>query len=162
MRIKTICILVSIIIALAAVTAIIAAPNATWDSDGWVIRQTYKNPNPTAGTAVATIPGTITYLLADNPLPQTASANIDLLAGASTITQVWTSTNAIKAGYAIVDINGDGSAIFDASGKLVISVRAPNDGADHTVTFKLKPVGTNWLAKVPLLRNFTAPEIAEG
>lgn len=141
------------------IAAAFGQPTATWDTDGWTITESYTNPNPAAGSVVGKLEGTVTYQLGATPLPETTTQSVDLLAGPHTISQKFTSSTALANKYAISGVTGDGGAAFNTDGRLIITVTATNDAKPHSVSFKLKPLSTNWLARVPILRNLTAPRM---
>ena len=156
MRTKIKILIIAILaIVLAVVLANVVGSSAVWDTDGWIISQTYTNPNPTAGTVVAELTGTVTFRLGDSPVgePEVKSQTIELRAGVSTITRTWTSDSKLQPGYTISNVSGDGTAVFDSAGSLKIIVTAPNDGKEHSVQLKLQPVGGSILTRLPI---FTA------
>lgn len=135
-----------------------AAPGANWSNGGWVISDSYTNPNPVVGADVGTLTGTVTYSIGAESLPESVSESIALKAGEIVIVKRWVSTEALSAKYAISEVTG-GTASFDAAGKLVYTISAPNDGNAHTISFKLKPIGASWVAQLPIVRNYALPRV---
>lgn len=125
-----------ILLCLCSVQCLAAdSANITWLGNGWLVKVSYTNPAPSAGNLTI---AAIAQLEVDGVL-QTATVNDALtLPVPMTVTRkIWTTTAALKPLYNIAEVSGDGTAVFDASGKLVFSVRAPNDGLTHSVQFKL-------------------------
>ena len=149
-----------IILALLVIGAgvLFAAPSANWSNGGWVISDSYTNPNPTVGSDVGTLTGTVTYSIGAESLPETVSEAVTLKAGEIVITKKWVSTEALSAKYSISEVTG-GTASYDASGKLVYTISAPNDGNAHTISFKLKPIGASWIAQLPIVRNYALTKV---
>ncbi len=149
------------IIAAIVFTAIIvlAAPSSNWSNGGWIISDSYTNPNPIVGSDVGTLTGTVNYTIDGNSLPESVSESVTLKAGEIVITKRWVSTEALSAKYAISEVTG-GTASFDAAGKLVYTISAPNDGNAHSISFKLKPIGASWVAQLPVIRNYALPQFS--
>lgn len=150
--------LIALALLVIGATYIFAAPSADWSNGGWVISDSYTNPNPVVGADVGTLTGTAGYFIGEDALPGTASVNITLKAGDIVITKKWTSTDVLNTKYAISEVTG-GTASFDAAGKLIYTIAAPNDGNAHTISFKLKPIGASWVAQLPVIRNYALPKI---
>ena len=151
--------LIILALLILGVGVLFAAPGANWSNGGWVISDSYTNPNPTVGSDVGTLTGTAGYFIGEDALPGTASVNITLKAGDIVITKKWTSTDVLNTKYAISEVTG-GTASFDAAGKLVYTIAAPNDGNAHTISFKLKPIGASWVAQLPIIRNYALTRVA--
>lgn len=149
-----------IILALLVIGAgvLFAAPGANWSNGGWVISDSYTNPNPVVGSDVGTLTGTVTYSIGSDSLPESVSESVALKAGEIVIVKRWTSTEALSAKYAISEVTG-GTAAFDTAGKLVYTISAPNDGNAHSISFKLKPIGASWIAQLPIVRNYALPRV---
>lgn len=124
-------------------TVCLAGVTATWSVDGWLIKASYTNPNPTAGTG-ATVSFAITYEI-DGVL-QTTTGNADIMfpIPAKTVKVCYSSADILNTNYTLQDVSGDGLASFNDSGKLVFNVSAPNDGNEHSIQFKLKPKNAIW------------------
>lgn len=152
-------IVIFVTVALAAVGVLFAAPGSNWSNGGWVISDSYTNPNPVVGSDVGTLTGTVTYSIGAESLPETVSEAVTLKAGEIVIVKKWVSTEALSAKYSISEITG-GTASFDAAGKLVYTISAPNDGNAHSISFKLKPIGASWLAQLPIIRNYALTRVA--
>lgn len=141
-----------------AIGVLFAAPASNWSNGGWVITDSYKNPNPVEGSNVGTLSGTVDFLIGAESLPGSVSETIVVKAGRMVITKRWTSTEALSTKYEVSEVTG-GTATFDAAGKLIYTIAAPNDGAAHSISFKLKPVGASWIAKLPIIRNYVLPKV---
>ena len=74
-------IVIFVTVALAAVGVLFAAPGANWSNGGWVISDSYTNPNPVVGSDVGTLTGTVTYSIGAESLPETVSEAVTLKAG---------------------------------------------------------------------------------
>ena len=148
------------IIAAIVFTAIIvlAAPSSNWSNGGWVISDSYTNPNPVVGSTVGTLTGTVTYSIGSETAPESKSEAVTLKAGEIVIVKRWVSTEALSAKYSISEVTG-GTASFDAAGKLVYTISAPNDGNAHSISFKLKPIGASWVAQLPIVRNYALTKV---
>lgn len=122
---------------------------------------TYTNPSPAATTKVGDILAGITYQ--KDGVPQTtapASETITILAPSTITTKIWTSTNVLNTGFTISEVTGDGTAVFDATGHLVFKVNAPNDGAVHTLKFKLKSTLPAWIVQyIPGVKQYLAGKL---
>jgi hypothetical protein len=151
--------LIALVVLILGVGVLFAAPGANWSNGGWVISDSYTNPNPTAGSEVGTLTGTVNYTIDGNSLPESVSEAVTLKAGEIVITKRWVSTEALSAKYAISEVTG-GTASFDATGKLVYTISAPNDGNAHSISFKLKPIGASWVAQLPIVRNYALTRVA--
>ena len=135
-----------------------AAITPKWVKDGWVISTSFTNPEKPAGV-VADVPMVVSFEI-DGVL-QTATAS-DVFALDMPVTKtkkIWTSSNVLNTLLTIVDVSGDGQASFDATGKLVFYIEAPNDGKEHTITFKLKP-NYPMLSRVPFLKSMIASALS--
>lgn len=150
--------LIALALLVIGATYVFAAPGANWSDGGWVISDSYTNPNPVVGADVGTLAGTAGYFIGDDALPGTASVNITLKAGDIVITKKWTSTDVLNTKYAISEVTG-GTASFDAAGKLIYTIATPNDGNAHTISFKLKPIGASWVAQLPIIRDYALPRV---
>jgi hypothetical protein len=146
---------------LLSVPALAQTTGIAWVSNGWVLTATYTNPAPVATTKVGDILAGITYQ--KDGVPQTtpaASETITILAPSTTTTKIWTSTNVLNTGFTISEVTGDGTAAFDATGHLVFKVNAPNDGAIHTLKFKLKSTLPIWMVQyVPWVKQYLASKL---
>jgi len=151
-------IVIFVTVALAAIGVVFAAPSANWNNGGWIISDSYTNPNPIVGSDVGTLTGTVVYSIGSETAPESKSESVTLKAGEIVVTKRWTSTEALSAKYAISEVTG-GTACFDAAGKLVYSISAPNDGNAHTISFKLKPIGASWIAQLPIIRDYALPRV---
>ena len=157
MKIKLVLLTLGVMI--IAIGVLFAAPSSNWSNGGWVISDSYTNPNPTVGSDVGTLTGTVNYTIDGNSLPESVSESVTLKAGEIVITKKWVSTEALSAKYAISEVTG-GTASFDAAGKLVYTISAPNDGNAHVISFKLKPIGASWVAQLPIIRNYALTRVA--
>ena len=151
--------LIVLILLILGVGALFAAPGANWSNGGWVISDSYTNPNPIAGSDVGTLTGTVTYSIGSETAPESKSEAVTLKAGEIVIVKRWVSTEALSAKYSMSEVTG-GTASFDATGKLVYTISAPNDGNAHTISFKLKPIGASWVAQLPIVRNYALTRVA--
>jgi hypothetical protein len=126
-----------------------------------LLTATYTNPTQVATTKVTDILAGISY--EKNGVPQTATGEseiIGVLAPSTTTTKIWTSTNVLNTGFTISEVTGDGTAAFDATGHLVFKVNAPNDGAVHTLKFKLKSTLPAWMVQyIPGVKQYLAKKL---
>jgi len=109
--------------------------NISWIGNGWLVKVSYTNLAPVAGnlTIAATVQTEVDGVLQTTTVQDALSLPVP----ATTTKKIWTTTAALKPLYNIAEVTGDGTATYDAAGKLVFSVSAKNDGAAHTVQFKL-------------------------
>ena len=147
---------------LLLVTLTLPAQTATWSNDGWVVKASYTNPMLAMGSTI-TIPATIGIEVGG--IPQVIEATTDQFTMVMpttpvVATKIWTSVNVLNTGFTLSEVSGDGTATFDANGKLVIRVNAPNDGNIHTVQFKLKSVLPSWIVKyIPGVKQYLASRL---
>ena len=142
-------------------TASFSAITVTWQSDGWVVKADYTNPNPSS-TTVATIPLIATYEIDGVAQTATGSGSITLPTQATTTKVTYTSTAVVNTNYTLQDVSGDGTAVIDSAGKLVFTITAPNDGKEHVIQFKLKSTKTGLIVRIPWLHKwFTSKPVFE-
>jgi len=142
-------------------TACFSAITVSWQSDGWVVRAGYTNPNPTS-TTVATIPLIATYEIDGVAQTATGTGSITLPTQVTTTKVTYASTATINGSYTLQDVSGDGTAVINSTGKLVFSITAPNDGKEHSIQFKLKSTKTGLIVRIPWLHKwFTSKPVFE-
>lgn len=150
-----------ILFCLLSIQASAQATSIVWSSNGWKVTATYQNPAPVASTKVVDIGAVITY--EKNGVLQTTPAEaetITVLAPSTTTAKIWTSTNVLNTGFTVSEVSGDGTAGFDTTGHLVFRVNAPNDGAVHTLTFKLKSTLPAWIVQyIPGVKQYLASKL---
>jgi len=150
-----------ILLFLLSIPASAQATSIVWSSNGWKLTATYQNPAQAATTKVTDILAGITY--EKGGVPQTTPAEaetISVLAPSIITSKIWTSTNVLNTGFTISEVTGDGTATFDATGHLVFRVNAPNDGAIHTLTFKLKSTLPAWIVQyIPGVKQYLASKL---
>lgn len=107
----------------------------TWLGGGWLVKVTYTNPAPIAGnlSIAATVQTEVDGVLQTTTVQEALTLPVPV----TVARKIWTTTANLKNTYNIAEVSGDGTAVYDAAGKLVFAVRAPNDGLPHTVQFKL-------------------------
>lgn len=134
MKLKT-TLLSMILLCLCSLPSLADTAAITWLGNGWLIKVSYTNPAPPAGNLTITA----TAQLEVDGVLQTATIQdaLTLPVPVTVTKKIWTTTAALKPLYSIAEVTGDGTAVYDTSGKLVFSVRAPNDGLAHSVQFKL-------------------------